>query len=146
MSIKISTQFKVKVLASQWNVYSNDTDILTGVDVLDVRGVQVGVRFKPHSYSGTNYVVVRLRHSDEAGSGYVDVPAADIEGGTGDDGVLIEQRSTITPDDAEAHTHSFGYTGSKRYLAVRFDEVGNVTSASVGATVVVLEPRELGSS
>lgn len=145
MSIRVSSNHHIRTIAQQWDVYSSDNDIITGADVLDHRGIVVSLRFKPHSYSPTNHARVILRHSDDASSGYEDVPSQFIEGGSGADGVLRDQTATITPDD-EFDVHNYGYTGSKRYLAVRFVEVGSVSSAGVGASIVASAPRQLSGS
>jgi len=66
--------------------------------------------------------IIILQHSDAAASGFVAVPAAEIQG------------ETVAKPDANT-AYQFGYIGGKRYVRVRIENGGS-TNVAASAMVV----------
>ena len=113
-------------------VGNNDTEGTgIGVDLQGFKGAlmiaHLGVSLD--TLSGSVYVTVKFQESDVLGSGYADIAAADLLGGS--NGIVIDD-----PVEDEVII-ARGYIGSKRYVRILIDHTGTHTNGFPYSAVVI---------
>lgn len=139
MSSRYSPLRDERTQVLNWTSLNSDGDIITKADTLQGRRVLVTAVVKNQTFSSTNFLTIRVQHSDEENSGYVDIPKEYLDG-SDRDGVIAEFKETTTISNGTDPRH-VGVLSPKRWIKVRGDITGSLSNVRVGASVVVGDLR-----
>jgi hypothetical protein len=127
-----STLHESSVVPTILPIVCNDDTEGTGTAV-DLRGyggatVVFAIGASGDTLSGSVKLAPKVQHSDAAGSGFVDVPAAELDGG---------QPTEIDAAAEDEIVVAVGYLGTKRYLRAFVDMTGTHTAGTPLTAVII---------